>query len=261
MGLSEKIMMKRKEAGLSQKELANKVGVSMSTVRRWESGERSPRQSEIEKLVNVFDASIVISQYMDKIEDSSTKIADILGIPSDQNPSHLTATNRLAAAVKTLPQVTDRKAVLFISYYMNEIQDNCTKMADTIADTLGVSIPSHLTGVDRLTAANVSLPEKEEESILIKELVRGDRTPSVIRDTQGDSPTEKNMITVERKDGSKYTLPATSESYDFLERLHEKAEIDPEDKAILGLMKDMTHEEKKAMFDFLSKKESENSAG
>ena len=71
---------------------------------------------------------------------------------------------------------------------------------------------------------------------------------------------EKNII-VERKDGGRFTLPETPEAYMFLERLYATEEISPEDKAVLKLMEDMTPEEKKEMFDFLSKKESKTPAG
>ena len=40
----------RKKAGLTQEELAHRVGVSLMTIRRWEYGERQPRAEEIKRL-------------------------------------------------------------------------------------------------------------------------------------------------------------------------------------------------------------------
>jgi transcriptional regulator with XRE-family HTH domain len=58
MELCEKIRTKRKKIGFSQKGLAGKAGVSMSTVRRWESGERNPGSDELIKLAAVLDTSV-----------------------------------------------------------------------------------------------------------------------------------------------------------------------------------------------------------
>ena len=43
----------RKEARLTQEELAGKINVSAMTLRRWEWGERQPRMEEIKKLCEV----------------------------------------------------------------------------------------------------------------------------------------------------------------------------------------------------------------
>ena len=43
--------------GLSQFVLSEKVGVHENTVRRWESGQREPRASEIAKLCKVLGVS------------------------------------------------------------------------------------------------------------------------------------------------------------------------------------------------------------
>lgn len=50
MDLKERIKLARKAASLSQAQLANSLGVSFMTVRRWESGEVSPRINEIQSL-------------------------------------------------------------------------------------------------------------------------------------------------------------------------------------------------------------------
>ena len=47
----------RKKAGLTQEKLADKVNVSMMTVKRWEWGQRQPRMEEIKKLCEVLHVS------------------------------------------------------------------------------------------------------------------------------------------------------------------------------------------------------------
>ena len=57
MGVSANIRQLRKKAGLTQIELADKVGVSIATLRRWEAGETSPTGTRIIELANILNAS------------------------------------------------------------------------------------------------------------------------------------------------------------------------------------------------------------
>lgn len=52
---SEKLYQFRKENGLSQEELANKVGVSRQTIYAWESGKSIPDTENISKICQVFN--------------------------------------------------------------------------------------------------------------------------------------------------------------------------------------------------------------
>ena len=54
MTLSEKILYYRKAAGLSQEELAARVGVSRQAVSKWETGESTPELSKVVLLAQVF---------------------------------------------------------------------------------------------------------------------------------------------------------------------------------------------------------------
>jgi transcriptional regulator with XRE-family HTH domain len=56
--LCEKIKEKRNSLGLSQKKLADMVEVSMSTLRRWESGAREPVASDLCKLATALNTSV-----------------------------------------------------------------------------------------------------------------------------------------------------------------------------------------------------------
>lgn len=58
MDVSQIIKEKRKEIGLTQPELAKKVGLSYMTIRRWETGKSSPNIEDIEKLSKVFNISV-----------------------------------------------------------------------------------------------------------------------------------------------------------------------------------------------------------
>ncbi len=53
-----KIRKFREAAGLTMKELAGKVGVSVATVSRWESGEDLPAAGRLPLLAGALDCSI-----------------------------------------------------------------------------------------------------------------------------------------------------------------------------------------------------------
>lgn len=50
MEVKDRIRLQRKSVGLNQEKLSELIGVSSKTLQRWESGERSPRLSELKKL-------------------------------------------------------------------------------------------------------------------------------------------------------------------------------------------------------------------
>lgn len=58
MALGKTIEHLRKQAGLSRKELAERVEVHQTIVGRWESGTAQPRAKSLEKLADVFGISV-----------------------------------------------------------------------------------------------------------------------------------------------------------------------------------------------------------
>ena len=57
IGFASHLRDLRKQAGLSQDELAELVEISVMTIRRWEWGQRVPRLEEIKKLAEVLQVS------------------------------------------------------------------------------------------------------------------------------------------------------------------------------------------------------------
>ena len=70
MEIGKKIMNLRKKNGLSQEELADKVGVARQTISKWELGETSPDLKQAKKLSKIFNVSL------DELADNDIK--DIL---------------------------------------------------------------------------------------------------------------------------------------------------------------------------------------
>ena len=63
--LNEAIRTLRKRRGLTQEQLAEQLGISVMTVRRWEWGERVPNADDLKKASQVLDVPVT-----DLMEDS-----------------------------------------------------------------------------------------------------------------------------------------------------------------------------------------------
>jgi len=61
MKLSQKILQLRKKLGLSQEELAEKIGVSRQSISKWETGESIP---ELERLIGLSEIFNVTTDYL-----------------------------------------------------------------------------------------------------------------------------------------------------------------------------------------------------
>lgn len=57
MALATNLRLHRKKAGLTQIQLAEKLGISIATLRRWESGETAPTGTRIIELANLLGVS------------------------------------------------------------------------------------------------------------------------------------------------------------------------------------------------------------
>ena len=61
----------RKENGLTQKELAEKLNVTDKAVSKWETGRSAPDISLLEKLSQILDVSVVEILKGERVEDES----------------------------------------------------------------------------------------------------------------------------------------------------------------------------------------------
>ena len=58
MTLREKLIVSRNKAGLSQMELADRLGVSRQAVSRWESGDTTPTMDKLKTLAKLYGVSL-----------------------------------------------------------------------------------------------------------------------------------------------------------------------------------------------------------
>ena len=80
MEFNHKLYELRKQKGLSQEELANKLNVSRQTVSKWELGDSTPDMEKLIGLSDLFDISLdeLVLGKEAKAEKQETKTLDIV---------------------------------------------------------------------------------------------------------------------------------------------------------------------------------------
>ena len=69
--MNTKILSLRKGAGLTQSELAQKIGVTIQTISRWENGISIPSPKRIKQMADLFNvdgSDIFLSSYTTKVD-------------------------------------------------------------------------------------------------------------------------------------------------------------------------------------------------
>ena len=97
MAVGDKIMYQRKLKRIKQADLADKIGVSLRTLQRWELGQYFPNTEDISKIAQVLN--IPVSELIDT--PTNENAPQIQVIPSQSKTSNIQETNT-AMAVMTL---------------------------------------------------------------------------------------------------------------------------------------------------------------
>lgn len=101
MGISQNIKRLRKQAGMTQVELAEKLDVARSTITQWETGWSSPRMGMVQKLAGVFGVTSA------EMLAEPTDLPDGAMLPSDARPAYAPLLGRVYAGDACEPDVID----------------------------------------------------------------------------------------------------------------------------------------------------------
>ena len=89
MKFYEKIILLRKQKGLTQEALAFKLGISRQAISKWETGECEPDISKLKELAKLFDVSIdylLFDDYEDKIDSNESNYVNKIVINKNYWP-------------------------------------------------------------------------------------------------------------------------------------------------------------------------------
>ncbi len=111
MILADKIIDLRKKAGMSQEELAEKLGVSRQSVSKWESAQSTPDLNRILKMSEIFGVStdVLLKDELDLSKANSTQEAIEVSMPDETQPPRRSVS--MAEANDFLAQ-TSKKAIM-----------------------------------------------------------------------------------------------------------------------------------------------------
>jgi transcriptional regulator with XRE-family HTH domain len=143
MGLGIAIPLKslRKSSGLTQKELAEKTGLSLSSIVSYENGLREPNAKSLEALVKYFDISHYFflgefDKLLDETRDKSKKMGEI---------------EELAEKMKSIFKcLTDEKHDILIELVYNILEYlSCSFL---IEGKLSINLPSQINDVFKIVS-------------------------------------------------------------------------------------------------------------
>ena len=155
MNIGKRIKQARKWAGLSQQQLADSLKLSFMTIRRWESGEISPRVQELENASQVLDTPVeyLIGLTNDleigKIKDFDDKLENMIDKARTKKFSNLT----LGETDDMLIYNDGEQSIRLKNTYKNKSVFNRVvhKMLDTIAQNFTECQELQSTGKDNTT--------------------------------------------------------------------------------------------------------------
>lgn len=126
MGVSENIKRLRKQAGMTQAELAEKLDVARSTITQWETGWSSPRMGMVQKLAGVFGVTSA-----DMLAESA-QLPSSAKLPADPRPAYAPLLGRVHAGDACEPDIVDYRVPIPYEVreshpegYFLEVEGNC----------------------------------------------------------------------------------------------------------------------------------------
>ncbi|MGL5254004.1 MAG: helix-turn-helix domain-containing protein [Brevinema sp.] len=142
MNLSEKILRLRKMNGMSQDDLAEKVGVSRQSISKWESDQATPELEKVLLLAKVFSVTTDYLLHPSEVDELSIKTTilekqqqEILGQQRKQQ-------NRQFAIISSFIAALIFVAIYFIGHFYFEIWNPSVIFSELIiivAITIGVN--------------------------------------------------------------------------------------------------------------------------
>ena len=127
MGVSENINRLRKQAGMTQAELAEKLDVARSTITQWETGWSSPRMRMVQKLADVFGVTSA-----DMLSETGLPVPSSAKFPAEPRPAYAPLLGRVHASDACEPDVVDYRVPIPYEVrkshpegYFLEVEGNC----------------------------------------------------------------------------------------------------------------------------------------
>lgn len=144
--IGNKIKQFRKEKGLTQKELAAKLGVAEITIRKYESGDREPKLDQLEKIASALDIEFldlmdIRQQNLFYLNEAQIYLNKVLS--SENHPatplvgvllSIITHISQVAPVNSTELEKEDIEYLASIRGVFSQLHDSLLLVGDTLED-------------------------------------------------------------------------------------------------------------------------------
>ena len=149
MSLAEKMIELRKQNGLSQQDLADRLGVSRQAISRWETGAVQPLADSVKSLAQVFQVS---TDYLlnDDLDDP-TPLHPPQPAPPQEEPTPTRKHRKWLLALAALVAVA---AIAGTALYHKWKEDQPVSIYDMNRETAEESIRTALSSCIHLTSGN-----------------------------------------------------------------------------------------------------------
>ena len=158
--LGDKIRIGRKWNKITQEELAKLVGVSVMTIRRYESGERKPPKEILRKIANIFDVPFMV--FFGDIKCAEVEFAT----------AHMNRLSHIADALGKKAEELQRSVVPMIDIKLDtrfrSITENYSQLNEAGKDNLA-KYAKNLTYVPEYTRFDNETPPQSGEGQEAKE--------------------------------------------------------------------------------------------
>ena len=134
MALSEKLYELRKKDGLSQEQLAERLGVSRQAVSKWESGKAVPESDTLISISEYFNVSL---DYLMK-EDDSTVSETIVGTESDHTVKNTGREKRILGMIACIGGIICLIIWGLVSVFMPSASDQIGESSMITIDGNGI---------------------------------------------------------------------------------------------------------------------------
>ncbi len=124
MDFNNRLYQLRKQKGLSQEELANRLNVSRQTVSKWEVGDSTPDMEKLVALSVLFDVSldklVMGKEEAEVQEPSKSEFVSVLNekVLSDKNKSKAKSILKIVAIIAAIVFAVDAVSML-IYFFVN----------------------------------------------------------------------------------------------------------------------------------------------
>lgn len=149
MKFGDKLIALRKKAGMSQEDLAEKLGVSRQSVSKWESNNTYPETDKIVQICSIFDCSMddLINENIETIDNIERKNKNNLNIVFDSFLEFITKTINMFGDMKFtsgLKCVIEMFIIAFVLFLLSAV---IVSFTDYIISDLFAFIPSIISNV------------------------------------------------------------------------------------------------------------------